>query len=168
MALGVGCGVFQIENNHIWENTPSNCVMTNNEMMILKGKYKMATKAYDNRHREEHNMSPLSCMMYHVTYCSLLCHYSDLIMNAMASQTTGDSIVYSTIYSCADQRKHQGPASLAFVRGIHWSPVKSPRKRPVMWKMFPLDDVIMDTLGPEPNVQHFSDNIFKFIFLNEN
>ena len=33
-------------------------------------------------------------------------------MGAMASLT----IVYSTVYSGADQRKHQSPASLAFVR----------------------------------------------------
>ena len=29
------------------------------------------------------------------------------------------TIVYSTVYSGADQRKHQSSASLAFVRGIH-------------------------------------------------
>ena len=52
-------------------------------------------------------------------------HYSDVIMNAMESQIT---IVYSTVYSDADQRKHQSSASLAFVRGIHRSPVNSPRK----------------------------------------
>ena len=40
-------------------------------------------------------------------------------MGAMASQITSLSIVYSTIYSGADQRKRQSSASLAFVRGIH-------------------------------------------------
>ena len=40
-------------------------------------------------------------------------------MTAMASQITSLTIVYSTIYSGADQRKHQSSASLAFVRGIH-------------------------------------------------
>ena len=52
-------------------------------------------------------------------------HYSDVIMSAMASHITGVSMVYSTICSCADQRKHQIPASRAFVRGIHhgrWIP----------------------------------------------
>ena len=34
-------------------------------------------------------------------------------------------------------------ASLAFVRGIHRGLVNSPHKWPVMWKMFPFDDVIM-------------------------
>ena len=32
---------------------------------------------------------------------------------------TNLTIVYSTVYSVADQRKHQSSASLAFVRGIH-------------------------------------------------
>ena len=41
-------------------------------------------------------------------------------MNSMASQNTGDSIVYSTICSGADQRKHQSSASLAFVSGIEF------------------------------------------------
>ena len=41
-------------------------------------------------------------------------HYGDVIMSAMASQITGLTIVYSTVYSGADQRKHQCSASLAF------------------------------------------------------
>ena len=52
-------------------------------------------------------------------------------------------IVYSTVYSGADQSKHQSPASLTFVWGIHRRPVNSPHKWPVTRKMFPLDDVIM-------------------------
>ena len=43
----------------------------------------------------------------------------------------------------ADQRKHQSSASLAFVRGIHRSPVNSPHKEPVARKMFPFDYVII-------------------------
>ena len=39
--------------------------------------------------------------------------------------------------------------SLAFVRGIHQLPVNSPHKVPVTRKMFPSDDVIMDTQGPD-------------------
>ena len=50
-------------------------------------------------------------------------YYSDVIMGAMASQITSLAIVYSTVYSGADQRKHQSSGSLAFVRGIHrWIP----------------------------------------------
>ena len=71
-------------------------------------------------------------------------HYTDVILGAMASQITSLVIVYSTVYSGADQRKHQSSASLAFVRGIHRGPVNSPRKGPVTWKMFPFDDVIME------------------------
>ena len=64
-------------------------------------------------------------------------------MGAMASQITSLTIVYSTVYSGADQRKHQSSASLAFVRGIHWVLVNTPHKGPVTRKMFPFDDVIM-------------------------
>ena len=73
-------------------------------------------------------------------------HYCDVIMGAMASQITGITIVCSTVYSGADQRKHQNSASLAFMRGIHWSPVNSPHKGPVTRKMFPFDDVIVTFL----------------------
>ena len=43
--------------------------------------------------------------------------YIAFIMNAIASQTTSVTIVYSTVYSGVDQRKHQNSASLAFVTG---------------------------------------------------
>ena len=71
-------------------------------------------------------------------------HYNDVIMSAMASQITSLTIFYSIVYSGTDQRKHQTSASLAFVRGIHWWLVNSPHKGPVMRKMFPSDDVIME------------------------
>ena len=51
--------------------------------------------------------------------------YNDVIMTTMASQITSLTIVYSKIYSDADQRKHQSSASLDFVWGIHrdrWIP----------------------------------------------
>ena len=65
-------------------------------------------------------------------------YYNDVIMGTIASQTTTLTIVYSTVYSGAYQRKHQSSASLAFVRGIHRG-----HKWPVTRKMFPFDDVIM-------------------------
>ena len=71
-------------------------------------------------------------------------HYSDVKMGAIASQITSVTIVYSTIYSGADQRKHESPASLGFVQGIHRWPVNSPHKGPVTRKMIPFDDVIMN------------------------
>ena len=70
-------------------------------------------------------------------------HYTDVIMGTKAYQITSLTIVYSTVYSDADQREYQSSASLAFVRGIHRRPVSSPHKWPVTRKMFPFDDVIM-------------------------
>ena len=57
-------------------------------------------------------------------------------MNAMASQIISLTIVCLTVYSGADQRKHQSSASLAFVWGIHLWPVNSPHKGPVTRKYF--------------------------------
>ena len=56
-------------------------------------------------------------------------------MGTMAFQITSHMIVYSTVYSGADQRKHQSSASLTFVGGIH--------KGPVTRKKFPFDDCIV-------------------------
>ena len=70
-------------------------------------------------------------------------HYNDVIMGAITSHITTFTIVYSTVYLDADQRKHQSSASLAFVLGIHRASVNSPHKWPVTQKMFPFDDVIM-------------------------
>ena len=61
----------------------------------------------------------------------------------MASQVTSLTIVNSTAYSGTDQRKHQTSASLAFVRGIHRWPLKSPHEWPLTEKMSPFNDVIM-------------------------
>ena len=81
-------------------------------------------------------LSRHSCTIYPI-------YYSDVIMSAAASQITSVSIVCSTICLGAEQRKYQGSASLAFVRGIHRWPVDSPHKGPLTQKMFPFDDVIM-------------------------
>ena len=59
------------------------------------------------------------------TMATRITHYTDVIMTTMASQITSLTVVYSTVYSVADQRKHQSSASLAFVWGIHrdrWIP----------------------------------------------
>ena len=88
-----------------------------------------------------------SCLCIHVTYSIIFFdftgYYNDVIMTTIASQITSLTIVYSIVYSDADQRKHQSSASLAFVWGIHRGPVNSPHKWPVTRKMFPFDDVIM-------------------------
>ena len=65
-------------------------------------------------------------------------------MTTMVSQIPSLTVVYSTVYSDADQREHQSSASLAFVWGIHRDR-RIPRTK-VQWreKMFPFDDVIMN------------------------
>ena len=86
-------------------------------------------------------------MQRHMTMVSaneeVITHSNDAIMGAVASQITSLTLVFSTFYSDADQRKHQSSASVAFVREIHRGPVNSPHKWPVTRKMFPLDDVII-------------------------
>ena len=57
--------------------------------------------------------------------CLFSDNYIDVIMTTMTSQITSLTVVYSTVYSDADQRKYQSSASLAFVWGIHgdrWIP----------------------------------------------
>ena len=82
-------------------------------------------------------------------------HYGDVITSQMAFRITSLTIIYSTVYSGADQRKHQSSASLAFVRGIHRWPVNSPHKWPVTRKMFPFDDVIM--ISYQNRKSHYKD-----------
>ena len=82
-------------------------------------------------------------LMPKFAFIILIVHYNDVIMGAVASQITSLTIVYSTVDSDADQRKHQSSTSLAFVRGIHQGAVNSPHKWPVTRKMFPFDDIIM-------------------------
>ena len=95
----------------------------------------------------KHSPQMIRCCLSHKVNCSCWwhgsAHYNDAMMGTIASQITSCTIVYSTVYSDADQRKHQSSASLAFVRGLHPGPVNSPHKWPVTLKMFPFDDVIM-------------------------
>ena len=105
-----------------------------------------------NAFRRFHHWN-VSCIISTETRCEWIgwvwhsplvsCHYNDVIMSTIASQITSLAIVYSIVYSSADQSKHQSSASLAFVWGIHRGPVNSPHKGPVTRKMFPFDDVIM-------------------------
>ena len=77
------------------------------------------------------------------TLIAFICHYCDVIMDAIAFQITSLTIVYLTIYSGANQRKDQRSAPLAFVWGIHRWPMNSPHKWSVTRKMVPFDDFIM-------------------------
>ena len=76
------------------------------------------------------------CYLYSITGICRNIHYNGVIMGAMASQITSLTIVYSTIYSDAEQTKHQNSASLAFVRRIRRWPVNSPHKWPVTRNFF--------------------------------
>ena len=86
------------------------------------------------------------CFTFLYFLLGLLVHYNDVIMGMMASQITRFTIVYSTVFSGTDQRIHQRSTSLAFVWGIHRWLLNSQHKWPVMQKMFPLDDIIMNIL----------------------
>ena len=86
----------------------------------------------------------------------LTIHCNDVIMSVMASQITSLTIIYSTVCSGANQRKYQSSVSLAFVRGIHRSPVNSPHKGPVTRKMFPFDNVIMKHIARPRRVSSVS------------
>ena len=68
-----------------------------------------------------------------------LYHYNDVIMSAMESLITIVPIGYSTVFSAADQWKHQSSVLLTSVWGIHWWPVNCPHKGQVTRKMFPFD-----------------------------
>ena len=96
-------------------------------------------------------------------------HCSDVIMSAMASQIISVSIVHLAVCSGSDQRKHQSSASLAFEKGIHQWPVNSPHKGPVMQKMFPFADVIMEIWLAAalqcPQIKHLQNGITKMLCL---
>ena len=141
---------------------------TLNNVSIMSWQWFIPTKAlcilcctflnlYGHLHRFCHWLSIWYCHSCHVIvpWCVYLFgpkwsinyyyywHYSEVIMGPMASPITSLTLVYSTVYSGTDQRKHQSSMSLAFVRGIHRWPANSPHKGPVTRKMFPFDDVIM-------------------------
>ena len=59
------------------------------------------------------------CGVHTVADTLILRHYNEVTMSAIASQISSLTIVYSTVYSSTDERKHQSPASLAFVKEIH-------------------------------------------------
>ena len=88
-------------------------------------------------------------------FCVRIEHCGDVIMGTISSQITNLTIVYSTVYSGADKKKHQSSASLAFVRGIDRRPVNSPHKRSATRKMFPFGDVIVKRLNYDDDLVSF-------------
>ena len=118
-------------------------------------------------------------------------------MNMIASQITSLTVVYSTFYSDANQRKHHCSASLAFVWGSHrdrWIPHTKSQLRGKCFHLmtsswrdvnlgltkciaynlhshlmkFNTVQIIINTMSPGQNGRHFSDDIFKCTFLNQN
>ena len=83
------------------------------------------------------NFSLCHCPLPHVHDFEFKClhwHYGDVIKVAIASQITSLTIVYSIVYSDADQRKHQSAASLAFVRGITAQMASSAENVSMWWR----------------------------------
>ena len=90
-----------------------------------------------------------------VLFSDAIWHYDDVIMGTIASQITSLTSVYSTVYSGADQSKHQSSASLAFVWGIHrgrWIPRSNGQLRGKCfhlmtspWYWFTFKQTIMNT-----------------------
>ena len=71
-------------------------------------------------------------------------------MDAMASQITSLTIVYSTVYSDADQRKHESSASLAFMGGIHRGPTQmasNAENIPIWWRHHVNSKVVTTSTG---------------------
>ena len=76
-------------------------------------------KSYTQQLNEQWNEKSYSSWIidlkiYLVHSKTFIYHYNDVIMGAMASQITSLTIVYSTVYSGAGQRKHQSSASLIY------------------------------------------------------
>ena len=96
------------------------------------------------RHCNASKVQWCPALMFSLQLPRTICqHYNDTIVDVMTSQIASLTIIYSTVYSGSDQRKHQSSASLVFVRGFHRWPLNSPQKWPVTRKMFPFDDVNM-------------------------
>ena len=125
------------------------CTVDTNEVTIVR--------------RAQWNLSYSDCIQLVQTV--QVDHYNDVTMSSIASQITSLTIVYSAVYSGADQRKHQSSASLAFVRGIHRGPVNSPHKWPVTRKMFPFDDVIMPWMVKHSHLSILSLGVLLMIWI---
>ena len=152
------CWRFAARFNHVWKECFSNSYSINIYNILVAMPDRGVTLSYSLLGAKKWSKCIVSNMLLNVfmgQYSQNVCwdvgqtgkavFYVILsaFLKAMASQITSLAIVYSTVYSGADQRKHQSSASLAFVRGIHRWPVNSPHKWPVTRKMCPFDDVIM-------------------------
>ena len=118
---------------------PPSCFNTNS-IIIFRKIYESFNRIWSNNSvRKYYFVSKLRLQSGHAWWRhTYIFQNSDVIMGPKASQITSLTIVYSIVYSGADQRKHQSSASVAFVQGIHRWPLNSPHKGPVTRKMFPI------------------------------
>ena len=128
-----------------WPVTRSFDVLFDLRLHKLAGEQAIDTQHDLRRHSADNGVTVIPCAFRYsgIWKFSPRTNYGDVIMDAMASQITSLTTVYSTVDSGAHQRKYQSSASLAFVRGIHRWPVNSLHKWPVTQKMFPFPDDIM-------------------------
>ena len=108
-------------------------IMINIKILLRNFRYNSKRNVYNNlfyevtrRHRLHINIDKSIVLLANkMSIWPYFYHYTDVTMTTMASQITSLTVVYSTVYSDADQRKQQSSASLAFVWGIHrdrWIP----------------------------------------------
>ena len=113
------------------------------EVMLWENVHSTSIKSLQNYNKARSACIPLGMGCICGGRAGAQTHCSDVIISTMASQIFSLTVVYSTVYSGADQRKHQSSVSLASVRGIHRWPVNSPHKEPATRKMSPFDKVVM-------------------------
>ena len=102
-------------------------IMINIKILLRNFRYNSKRNVYSNlfyevtrRHRLHINIDKSIVLLGNqMSIWPYFYHYTDVTMTTMASQITSLTVVYSTVYSDADQRKQQSSASLAFVWGIH-------------------------------------------------
>ena len=73
----------------------------------------------------------------------IISHHNDVIMGGMASQITSLTVVYSAVYSRRRSKKTSKLGVTGLCAGNLPVTGEFPAQRPVFWKMFPFDDVIM-------------------------
>ena len=123
-----GRGIYV--ETHVSENTNTSCYTPNIDVQLI-----ILFLIHGDGLRDIVFTSTCNCTyVQHVRSLMCLWHYSDVIMGKLASKINSLTIVYSTVYSGADQRRHQSSASLAFVREIHPQMASNAENGFVWWR----------------------------------